>query len=770
MASDQLLRRNAYVGSPVERIEDLRFLRGRGKYVDDLSVEGLLHAVVLRSPVAHGRLRKVDTAAARRIPGVHGIITAADIAKVVPNIPLRLWPLPQLEPFEQPVIAQTKVRYVGEPVAVVVADSAAIAEDACDAIELDIETLEPVTSCAVAATGKSLLHESHGSNLSITYAARKGDAEAAFKDAPYVRRERFSVQRHMALTMETRGLLAAWDAEKGKLVVSGAAKVPFFVRRTLARLIGLPEDAVDLIENDVGGGFGARGEFFPEDFLIPFAAKFLSRPVKWIEDRRENLLTMSHAREMDCDIEVACRRDGTLLGLRGRINVDVGAYFRTNGTVSPRNVAQFMSGPYRIPDIHLDSFAMMTNKAPIGTYRGPGRFEASFFSERLLDMAAHDLAIDPVEFRRKNLVTKEEMPYPIATASPPEKVEEYDSGDHHLTLSRCLEAFGWLDKSRLQGRLVDGKYHGLAVASFTEGGAAGPRENAKAVVEADGSVSVYVGSAAVGQGLETILSQIAADALELPMERIRLFHGSTTYLKDGYGSYHSRSTVMGGSAILLAAGALRDKLKAAAAARFGCAADDVKLADGKATGPAGKSAAWSELASNGTPPSAEATFSNHKHTYAYGAGAAHVTVDPKTCEVRLLDFLIVEDVGRIVNPLTVHGQVVGSAVQGLGGALLEHLVYDDSGQILTGTLADYLIPSATDFPNVRAIVLQEHPSPHNPLGAKGAGEGGIIPAGALMANAIAAALRSLGVEPRDLPLTPSRLWALIEEAQPKATG
>src|SRR5215470_15056115 len=258
MASDQFLLRNAYVGSPVERIEDLRFLRGRGKYVDDLTMEGLLHAVVLRIPV------------------VHGIITAADIANVVPNIPLRLWPLPQLGPFEQPVIAQTKVRYVGEPVAVVVADSAAIAEDACDQIELDIETLEPVTSCAVAATGKSLLHESHGSNLSITYAPRKGDAEAAFKDAPYLRRERFSVQRHMALTMETRGLLAAWDAEKGKLVVSGAAKVPFFVRRTLASLIGLPEDAVDLIENDVGGGFGARGEFFPEDFLIPFAAKFLS--------------------------------------------------------------------------------------------------------------------------------------------------------------------------------------------------------------------------------------------------------------------------------------------------------------------------------------------------------------------------------------------------------------------------------------------------------------------------------------------------------------
>jgi carbon-monoxide dehydrogenase large subunit len=756
--------RKSFVGSPVERIEDLRFLRGRGQYVDDLAREGMLHAAILRSPIGHGRLRGVDASAARTMPGVHAVITARDIGTPVPSIPLRLWPLPQLERFEQPVIAETKVRYVGEALAVVLADSAALAEDALDAIEFDIEPLPAVPDRVVAGRGESLLIDAHGSNLAITYNARKGDAEAAFRDAPYVRRERLAVQRHMALTMEPRGLLAEWDGTRGKLTVSGAAKVPFFNRRILAKLIGLSEEAVDLIENDVGGGFGARGEFFPEDFLIPVAAKHIGRPVKWTEDRREHLLTMSHAREMDCEIELACRRDGTILGLRGKVFVDVGAYFKTNGTVSPRNVAQFLSGPYRVPTIAIDSLAYLTNKAPIGTYRGPGRFEADFFRERLFDLAADELGIDRVEFRRRNLVGEHEMPYPIATVSPPEKKEEFDSGDYHTVLDRCLQEFDWAEKAKVQGKLIDGRYHGLGIGCFIEGGAAGPRENARIAVEADGSVAVYVGSTAVGQGLETILSQIAADALELPMERIRLLHGSTTYVKEGFGSYHSRSTVMGGSAIVLAAEALRGRLREAAASRLGCAAGEVALADGGATSPDGRSLGWGELAGDGAL-AVEETFANHKHTYSGGTAAAHVAVDPRTGRIEVLDFLIVEDVGRIVNPLTLKGQVIGSVVQGLGGAILEHLVYDENAQLLTGSLADYQIPSATDFPNIRAIVLQLKPSPINPLGVKGAGEGGIIPAGGVIANAVAAALKPFGAEPRELPLSPSRVWHLIDAAR-----
>jgi aerobic carbon-monoxide dehydrogenase large subunit len=755
---------NLFVGSPVERLEDLRFLRGRGEYVDDLTRDGLLHAALLRSSVAHGRIRAIDAAAALALPGVHAVVTAADMGASVPIIPMRLQPLPEFRPFEQPVIAEKKVRYVGEPIAVVVADSAALAEDALGLIQLDIEELPAVADRHVAAQGKSLLFEDKGTNLALTFRAVRGDAAAAFEHAPYRRRERFRVQRHFALTMEPRGVLAEWDAACGRLTVSGASKVPFFNRRILAKQMGLAEDAIDMVENDVGGGFGARGEFYPEDFLIPFAARQVGRPVKWTEDRRENLTAMNHAREAECDIEIACSRDGMIVGLRGHAFADMGAYMRTNGAVGARNIAQFMSGPYRVPNIDIDVSLLMTNKTPVGTYRGPGRFETDFFRERLLDMAAADLGLDRVDFRRRNLVTTAEMPYAIATITPFEHKDELDSGDYGMTLTRCLEEAGWADKAKLQGREIDGRYHGLGVGCFIEGGAAGPKETARIVLERDGSYSVFVGSSAVGQGLETAFAQIAADALEIPIDKIRgVFHGSTTLVSDGYGSYHSRAVVMGGSAILNAASALRTAIAEAAARRLGCEPADVQIVEGAKAVGLGESIALAGLAPGGI--SAEGSFANKKHTYTYGAHAAHVAVDAKTGHVALVDYVIVEDCGRIINPLTLRGQVIGSAVQGLGGAFLENLIYDEQGQLLTGTLADYLIPTASDFPSVRAVVMEVHPSPINPLGAKGAGEGGIICVGGVIANAVANALAAFGVEPRELPLTPPRIWQLIQDAR-----
>jgi len=759
--------RNSFIGSPVERREDLRFVRGRGQYVDDLRPDGLLHAVILRSSVAHGRIRSIDTSAALNIKGVHAVITAKDMPGGPPRIAMRLQPLPEFKPFEQSVIADTKVRYVGEPIAVVLATSVAVGEDALEHIAVDIAPLPAVTDCTMAAKGDRLLFEEHGANCAMTFTAECGDVDAAFKSAPYVRREKFRTGRHYGLTMEPRGVMAEWDAATGRLTVSGAAKVPFFNRRILARQIGLPEDAIAMVENDVGGGFGARGEFYPEDFLIPFAARHVGRPVKWIEDRRENLMAMNHARQAEVEVEIACTRDGTILALRGHAHVDMGAYMRTNGAVAARNIAQFMSGPYRIESIRLQSSLWMTNKTPVGTYRGPGRFETDFFRERLLDMVAKDLRLDRVAFRRRNLIPASDMPYRMPTIAPFESRDEIDSGDYRISLDRCLEEFRWADKAKLQGQLIDGRYHGLAVGCFIEGGAAGPKETARLEINPDGSVAVFIGSSAVGQGVETVFAQIAADALEIPMDRISgVHHGSTAYVSDGYGAYHSRSVVMGGSALLDATKNLHDLIRATASKRYGCSPSEIGISEDRIVGPGGTSATLADFAGL----TAEGIFLNKKHTYTYGAHAAHVTVDARIGHVEIVDYMTVVDCGRIINPMTVRGQVIGSLVQGLGGAMLEDLLYDDQGQLLTGSLADYLLPTASDFPNLRSVVTDLFPSPINPLGAKGAGEGGIISAGGIMANAVANALGAFGVEPRELPLTPQRIWEMVEAGRGSADG
>jgi len=625
--------------------------------------------------------------------------------------------------------------------------------------------LPVVADCGGAETGGGILFETT-SNLAGRLTAVKGDADAAFRTAPYTRCEQFKVQRHTALPMEPRGLVAEW--QDGRLTLFGAAKVPFPNRRILAQQLGLPDDAIRMVENDVGGGFGVRGEFYPEDFLIPFAARLVGRPVKWIEDRREHLIATNHARDVSCTLEIACSRDGAILALRGHAKADVGAYLRTNGATGARNTAQILSGPYRVPNIHMQVSLHLTNKTPVGTYRGPGRFEADFFRERLFDMAAGDLGIDRVAFRRRNLIAESEMPYALARVVELDLDTATDSGDYRRTFERCLAEIDWAAKAPLQGKAIDGRYHGMAIGCYFEGGASGPREHARLVLESDSTVSVHVGSSANGQGLETAFAQIAADALEIPMARIRgVFHGSTDLLPQGFGTYSSRSIVMGGSAIVAAAAKLREMIRMAAAQRLGCESGEVEIVEGEVRVDAGASGRTfvplSEIAPDGLI--ADGTYASPHRTYSYGAHAAHVAVDPATGHVEVLDYVAVEDVGRIINPAMLHGQAIGAVVQGLGGAFLEHLVYDEHGQLLTGSLADYLMPSAGDFPVVRAIALEEKPAPHNPLGAKGAGEGGIIPVGGVIANAVAAALRPLGVEPRELPLSPPKVWEMIGRAR-----
>ena len=756
---------NRLIGSALERVEDLRLLRGRGQFVADINRPNQLHAVILRSPVAHGLLRGIETDAALKLDGVHVVLTAHDLGETVPRLPIRLQPLPELEQFCQPMLADEKVRYVGEPMAVVIAESPAIAEDALDLIKIEIDSLPAITSRDQAEAVKTLLFPEHGSNVSMRWNAVKGDADVAFETADYTRRETFTVQRHAALFMEPRGFVAEWDTGADRLTVWGAAKVAFANRKIIAATLGLDLDQIDMIEGDVGGSFGSRGEFYPEDFLIPFATRYLGRPIKWVEDRCEHMMAANHARQIECDVAIAATRDGKIIALRGTNWTDNGAYIRTNGSIAPRNAAQFMSGAYDIEHIRLTSYSLTTNKTPTGTYRGPGRFEPDFVRERLIDLMAKDLGLDPLAVRRRNLVPADKMPYPLATMTPFESVTSLDSGDNHALLERCLDEFGWDENVKRQGQCIDGRYHGVAVSCFIEGGAAGPSEDARIVLESGGTFAVYLGSAGVGQGIETIMGQIAGDALGVPFERVRVHYGSTAYVAEGYGSFHSRSTVMGGSAIVLAAKALQDKLRPMAAMALGCPEDAVRFEAEGVRDAAGHSVAYTGLTDE--PVAVEARFENKKYTYSYGSLAAHVAVDPKTGQVDVLDIASTKDVGRKINPATLNGQSVGSIVQGPGGALLEEFVYDAQGQLLTGTLADYLLPTATDFPNIRSTVLELAPSPHNPLGAKGAGEGEIIPVGGVIANAVAQALTSFGVEPMALPLSPTNVWRMLQEAAKK---
>jgi carbon-monoxide dehydrogenase large subunit len=601
-----------------------------------------------------------------------------------------------------------------------------------------------------------LLFEASGTNRAVRYDVAFGDADAAFADAEYTRRESFKCHRLAGLPMETRGLLAEWGTEDGRLTVFGACKVLFFNRRILAPMLKVSEDAIDMIEVDVGGGFGVRGEFYPEDFLIPFAARHVGQPVKWVEDRREHLMATNHSREVDCDIEIACKRDGTILGLRGSIYADMGAYIRTNGGVVPAKAAQFLPGPYRIPGIAIAVEAVMTNKTPIGTYRAPGRFEGNFFRERLFDMVATDLKIDPMEFRLKNLITEAELPYATGKLVPYEPDTEFDTGDYHATFRQALDEIGWHKNKTLQGKFIGGRYHGLAAVPFVESGGSG-KENARAVVEEDGTVAVYVGSSVLGQGLETTLTQVAADALKIPFADIKILHGSTTYLPEGFGTFASRSMVVGGSAVKAACENLIAAIQTAAKERLGFPNEQIEVAHGKVRA-GNKEASLSAFAGIG----ADGTFVTTIRTYSNGAHACHVAVDPETGKVDILDYIAIEDVGRIINPKIVHGQAIGALVQGLGGAFMEQVAYDQDGQILSVTLADYLVPTASDFQNIRAIATEKYRSKTNPLGAKGAGEGGMVAVAAAAANAVAAALAPLGVEVRELPLSPANIAKLIE--------
>ena len=759
--------RRTYIGKPVTRLEDQRLLTGTGQYIDDVKLPGMAVMAILRSPYAHARIRRIDLDAARALDGVIDVFSAGDLDADMPVIPLRLAPFDGFDRFLQRPIAVGKVRYVGEPMAVVIAQDRYIAEDALELIEIDVEPLPAVVTIEDATAGATLIHDAAGENVGTRYTVSRGDAEAAFGGAAYTRRERFVTNRHGAVPMETRGLIAEFDRDEPRLRLRGATKVNFFNRRHLAAAFGMPETSVELIETDVGGGFGARGELYPEDYLVPIASRRTGRPVKWIEDRRENLTATNHSRDIVCDLEIAATAEGDILGMRAVVRGDMGAYVRTNGGVVPSKAAQFLPGPYRIPSFTCDVQFLITNKTPVGTFRGPGRFEANFCRERMLDLMADDLGMDPAELRRRNLMTPEELPYRIGELVPGDPDATFDKGNYPAALERLLDECSYTERSAGTAN-TDGRARALGIACFIESSAAGPPESAGITVSAGGGVEVRTGASSVGQGTETGLAQICAEFLDIDLDRISVLHGSTTLVETGGGTFHSRNTVMAGNATRIAAEKLKGRAVDLAALRWNCETDDLTFDNGGVNRSADR-LSLQELAafaeSRGETLAAEALFDNEKQmSYSYGAHAAEVVVDIATGVVEVERYWLTEEIGRALNPAMVQGQAVGGVVQGLGGTFLDHFIYDDDGQLLTGSFADYLLPTTSELPEITAIALEESPSEFNPMGFKGAGEGGIVAVAAAVGNAVARALKPYGVSINELPLTPDRLRKALRDA------
>jgi carbon-monoxide dehydrogenase large subunit len=759
------------LGQSVLRKEDRPLLTGSSCFADDLNRPGALHAAILRSPHAHARIGAIDTSAARAQPGVVDVITSADLPDPKPRIPIRMYPRPGMEALLQPPLAEGVVRYSGEPVAVVVATSPYAAEDALEAIEVTYEPLAPVLDPEVAVHPDTPpLHAGAESNVAAAFEIESGDVDAAFAQADLVIEERLHCGRHAAVPLEPRGLLAELEPGTGRLVVYGVAKVVHTNRRMLARLLGWAEERIRFVELHVGGGFGARGEFYPEDYLIPFLALRLGRAVGWTEDRAENMRALNHSREQLHDVAIALREDGTLLGLRTSFLMNTGAYVRTHGAVVPNMTAALLPGPYRWAGYRCEVRQVVTNKTPAGTYRAPGRYEANFVRERMIDIAARRLGRDPADLRRQNLIPADAMPYAPGTHTDGHPVV-FDSGDYGLLLDKGLERFGYDDLRRWRdedpGRR---RRRGIGVALFIEKSGIARWEYARVGIGSDGGALVRVGSASVGQGVQTVLAQICAEHLGVGYDDVVVEHGDTDVVPEGMGSFGSRATSLAGTAVMNAATVLRERVLRLAADRLEASPADLVIADGRVTVRGSERAAvtLAELAEAARPHTAlahgevpglseEAYFDAEDMSFPYGLHLVAVEVDLETGNVDIDRYAVAYDVGRAINPQLVEGQIVGGAAQGIGGALLEELAYDDAGQLITGSFMDYLMPTASEAAPVEVLITEDAPTPLTPLGAKGAGEGGTAAAGAAIANAVSDAL---GAEATALPLKPERVLEL----------
>ena len=761
-----------FVGDRHLRKEDPRLLTGRGRYVGDITLPGMLHVVLLRSPHAHARIRRVDAARAREHPGVADVVTFADLgpaARPLAMVP----PHVELRGRNFSLLAGDRARFVGEPVAAVVADSRYAAEDARELVEVEYE---PLTSAQTLAPGAPAVHDDIPDNVAGRVALIRGDVDAALSTAPRVASLTLRIGRGGGQPMETRGLVADWNAALGQLTVWASSQVPHQIRQFVADLLDLAPHQVRVIAPDVGGGFGAKLIVYPEDVLIPFIARRVARPVRWLEDRLEHMLAATQEREQEHEVTVGFDDEGRLLALRDRFVHDTGAY-TPRGLVVPLLTASMLTGPYKIPAVESTFVSRYTHRVPVTPYRGAGQPQAVFVIERVLDLVARETGRDRADVRLANLVRAEDMPWD--TGLPNYRGSGHvvlDSGDVPSVLRRALESGRYealcdeAAAARAAGRLV-----GVGVACYVELTGVGPFESARVRVDAAGRITAWSGVTTQGQGLETTLAQIAADELGVTPEDVTVITGDTAGVEHGTGSFASRAAVVGGSAVALAARDVRDKARLLASRALGCAEADLEQSDAAFTdrGRPERRVSFADLArlagaataALGADPGLESTrfFQPTDMTYSSGAHVALVEVNALSALVRILGYWTSHDSGRLINPMVVEGQIQGAVALGIGSALLEEIVYDEAGQLQAGTYMDYLLPTATDVPTMTIDHL-ETLSPLNPLGMKGVGESGALPVPAVLASAIEDAVGPRGGRVTRMPLGPARLLELLPPA------
>jgi carbon-monoxide dehydrogenase large subunit len=784
------------IGARIPRNEDPRLLRGLGSFVDDIEPRGVLHAAGLRSPYGHARVRALDVTRARALPGVHLVLTAADLGELNQPSPL-LIPHPGLtHPRTQRPLAIDEVRYTGELVAFVVADDRYVAEDAVGLIDVEYDPLPVVGDLEAAGQpGAPLVHADVPGNHAARVVQRVGDPDAAFGKAVHVFRERLSIERSCGSPIEARGVVAEHDARSGQLRVWSSTQAPLPIKNGLARIFGLPEFKVEVIAPDTGGGFGTKIMlFYPEEILVPYAAMRLGRPVKWTEDRLEHFVSASHERGQLHEVEVACDATGRILGLRDRFRHDAGAY-TPYGIVVPLITSTQLPGQYRLRNYQVEFDVLYTNKVMVTPYRGAGRPHGVFVMERVIGLIARELALEPAEVRRRNMIQPDEFPWDVGLTFQDGGPTRYDSGNYPAGLEMALDAIGAREfRAEQAAARAEGRYLGLGIGCYVEGTGIGPYEGAHVRIEPSGRVFVATGLTTQGQGHQTTFAQIAAEALGCAPADVTVVTGDTGRFNWGAGTFASRALVTSGNAVAVAAQKVRDKALRVAGELLEAAPGDIELVDGAARvkGVPGRQLPLGALATVANPiryaygkeaaeaalrlvkprqgavlredeePGLEARgyYAPSQATFASGCHAAIVEVDVETGEVTFQKYVVQHDCGTVVNPTVVEGQIHGGVAQGIGGALYEKLAYDEHGQLLAGSFMDFLMPTAAEIPEV-AVVHLETPSPLNPLGVKGVGEAGAIPVPALVAEAVDDALAPFGVRVREMPLSPVHIRELI---------